>query len=187
MEWLAAIASFALLVGLLVIVMRAQRRVQVRDRGSAIEARGQEGHASNPGGAIRVRVRSGYEPAHILASPEAPVRLIFRREVTDPCSERVVFPDYQTVADLPPFEDTLVELPAGRLGEHEFSCAEGKLRGTLVVQSTEERASIQARQLALPAAFVSFVVPGFGQFLLHQWTRGTIWLVGWFVVSAASG
>ncbi|MEO8092412.1 MAG: hypothetical protein ABI726_06865 [bacterium] len=48
-------------------------------------------------------------------------------------------------------------------------------------------AGAPASRMAFPAALLSFVVPGFGQFLIRAWVRGAIWLAGWFVVSAYAG
>ena len=42
-------------------------------------------------------------------------------------------------------------------------------------------------RIAFPAALLSFVVPGFGQFLIRAWGRGAIWLAGWLLVSASAG
>ena len=44
-----------------------------------------------------------------------------------------------------------------------------------------------AARMAFPAALLSFVVPGFGQFLIRAWGRGAIWLGGWLLVSASAG
>lgn len=140
-------------------------------------------------GAVRVRVRGAFEPARVVVPAGAPARLVFHRDETDRCSERVIFPDYQWVADLEPFRDTVVELPARGPGEHEFSCAEGRIRGTLVVSPKQERAQA-ARSAAPPALLVaalSFVAPGVGHFFIRSWLRGAIWLAGWLIVGAASG
>ena len=151
-----------------------------------------ERRANNAGGgaedAVRIRVRGAFEPARIVVPAGAPARLVFRREETDECSRRVIFPDYQWVADLEPFRDTVVELPPRAPGEHEFSCAEGRIRGTLVVASPEHlRPSGAAAHHPLVAAALSFVAPGFGHFLIRSWLRGAIWLAGWLIVGAASG
>ena len=42
-------------------------------------------------------------------------------------------------------------------------------------------------RLAFPAALLSFVVPGFGQFLVRAWARGAIWFAGWLLLSASAG
>lgn len=138
-------------------------------------------------GAVRVRVRGAFEPARVVVPEGAPARLVFRREETDRCSERVIFPDYQWVADLEPFHDTVVELPPRAPGEHEFSCAEGRIRGTLVVSPSQPQADGSAPRPAFLVAALSFVAPGVGHFLIRSWLRGAIWLAGWLIVASASG
>jgi len=82
----------------------------------------------------RIRVRGSYQPAEVHVGSGRPVRLIFRREESAPCSERVVFPDYGISVTLPPFEDVPVDLPASEPGEHEFTCEMHMLHGTVVVE-----------------------------------------------------
>ena len=81
----------------------------------------------------RVRVNGGYRPAEVHLSAGLPSRLIFRREETAPCSERVVIPDFGLNVALPPLEDISVELPASDPGEHEFTCQMEMLGGRIVV------------------------------------------------------
>lgn len=83
--------------------------------------------------ATRVRVCGGYEPDTIHGRAGEPLRIVFRREETAPCSERVVFPDFGKSAMLPPYQDVLVELLPREPGEYEFTCQLGVLHGTLVV------------------------------------------------------
>jgi len=86
------------------------------------------------GSEIRVRVRGGYWPSVVFARAGRPLRLIFRREETAPCSERVVFPAFGKSAMLPPYEDVTVELLPKEPGEYEFTCQMGMLRGRLIVE-----------------------------------------------------
>ena len=86
-----------------------------------------------PGQVRRVRVSGGYQPSEIHIAAGEPARLVFRREETAPCSERVVFPDYGISVMLPAFEDVAVDLPAGEPGEHEFTCQMQMLHGRIVV------------------------------------------------------
>ncbi len=64
----------------------------------------------------RIRIDGGYQPSEVHVRAGAPTRLIFRREETAPCSERVVFPDYGISVMLPPFKDVAVDLPASDPG-----------------------------------------------------------------------
>ena len=81
----------------------------------------------------RVRIRGSYEPSEIHVPAGSPSRLIFRREETAPCSERVVFPDLGLSVMLTPFEDVQIDIPAENPGVHEFTCEMRMLHGRLVV------------------------------------------------------
>jgi len=81
----------------------------------------------------RVRIDGSYQPAEVHVRAGASTRLIFRREETAACSERVVFPDFGISVMLPPFEDVAVDIPASEPGEHEFTCQMQMLHGRLVV------------------------------------------------------
>ena len=80
-----------------------------------------------------VRVRGGYTPDVIHARAGEPIRLVFVREETASCSERVVFPAFGKSAMLPYGERVLVQLPPRPAGAYEFTCAMNMLRGTLIV------------------------------------------------------
>ena len=84
--------------------------------------------------ATLIRVHGGYQPAVVHAVAGEPLRLVFRREETAPCSERVVFPDFGKSAMLPPYQDVTIDLQPEQAGEYEFTCQLGVLRGTIVVE-----------------------------------------------------
>ena len=90
---------------------------------------------TRPARTVRVRVRGGYEPSVLHARAGEPLRIVFLREETAPCTERVVFPAFGKSAMLPPFEDVALELDPERAGEYEFTCQLGMLRGRLVVHN----------------------------------------------------
>lgn len=83
--------------------------------------------------AVRIRVKGGFEPDTVLARVNEPLRLVFRREETASCSERVVFPELGRSATLPPFQDVSLELQPEHVGRYEFTCQLGVLRGLLIV------------------------------------------------------
>lgn len=117
-EWIVAGAGLALTVTVWALfVLR-------RDRATA---------GRPPGQVRRIRINGSYQPSEVHVRAGTPSRLIFRREETAPCSERVVFPDFGISVMLPPFEDVAVDLPASEPGEHEFTCQMRMLHGTLVV------------------------------------------------------
>lgn len=96
----------------------------------------------------RIRVNAGYQPTEVHIRAGAPARLIFRREETAACSERVVFPDFGISVTLPPFEDVAVDLPAVEPGEHEFTCQMNMLHGKLVVDPVNGDRHTQRRATA---------------------------------------
>ncbi len=97
-------------------------------------ARGRRAASPAPGQIRRIRIDGDYQPDKVHVRAGEPARLIFRREETAPCSERVVFPDYGISVMLPPFKDVAVDLPASEPGEHEFTCQMQMLHGRLVVE-----------------------------------------------------
>ena len=81
-----------------------------------------------------VLVKGGYNPPVIRVEHGRPVRLTFRREETNPCSEQVVFDAFSKHAGLPEGQLVTVELMPDQPGEYPFTCGMGMLRGTLVVE-----------------------------------------------------
>ena len=79
-------------------------------------------------------VKGGYTPDTIVVQRGRPVRLIFRREESALCSERVVLPAFDKSAVLPEGEEVPVEFIATELGEYPFTCHMGMLRGRIVVE-----------------------------------------------------
>ena len=95
--------------------------------------RGRGAETSEPTQVRRIRINGTYQPEEVHVSAGEPTRLIFRREETAPCSERVVFPDYGISVMLPAFEEVAVDLPASAPGEHAFTCQMQMLHGRLIV------------------------------------------------------
>lgn len=109
-------------------------------------SRGRAARVDAPAGTQlrHISVKDGYHPAEVHVAASRPVRLVFRREETAPCSERVVFPDLGISADLPAFQDIAVDLPASEPGAHAFCCQMDMLQGRLIV---EAHSSASARGL----------------------------------------
>jgi plastocyanin domain-containing protein len=82
-----------------------------------------------------ILVKGGYTPDTIRVRVGRPVRLLFRREETAVCSERVVIPDFARSADLPTGEVVPLELLPIEPGEYEFTCQMGMLRGRIVAEA----------------------------------------------------
>lgn len=98
-------------------------------RGAAVAA------ATDAGGVqrVRVEVRGGYTPSVVRVRADAPVRLEFHRDETNPCTEEVVLPDFGIRTFLPPHRTTPVSFtPAA--GTYEFACGMGMVRGTIIAE-----------------------------------------------------
>jgi plastocyanin domain-containing protein len=80
-----------------------------------------------------VVVKGGYTPDTIVVEQGRPVRLVFRREESALCSERVLIPDFDRSAVLPEGQEVAVEFLPTRKGEYPFACQMGMLRGRIVV------------------------------------------------------
>lgn len=82
---------------------------------------------------VRIMVRGTYDPSRIEVRAGRPVRLVFRREEVEGCSETVLIPEWGIAHRLPAYQDTEVEFTPRTPGEYEFTCGMGMLRGSIVV------------------------------------------------------
>ena len=80
-----------------------------------------------------VIVRRRYRPAVIVARRGVPLRLRFLRDEDDPCSQKVIFPDFGISRSLPAHRTTAIDVTPNREGEFLFTCEMGMYQGTLVV------------------------------------------------------
>ncbi|MEK7824610.1 MAG: cupredoxin domain-containing protein [Candidatus Eisenbacteria bacterium] len=83
---------------------------------------------------VRIAVRGGYQPPVIEVRAGRPVRLVFRREEVDGCSDTVLLPEWGIVQRLPAHQDTVVEFTPEKPGEFAFTCGMRMLRGKVVVR-----------------------------------------------------
>ena len=89
-----------------------------------------------------VRVRGAFFPDLIEARPGERLRLVFRREETAACSERVLLPSLGKSVMLPPFEDVTLDLGPLPPGDYEFRCQLGVLRGLIRVRAQAAHPSV---------------------------------------------
>lgn len=82
---------------------------------------------------LLVTVAGGYSPSTIAVSAGRPVRLVFDRQETNPCSEEIVIPAFGVRKFLPPHQKTAVEFTPSAAGTFDFSCGMGMLHGKVVV------------------------------------------------------
>ncbi len=80
---------------------------------------------------VDVLVDRGYHPDTIVARAGVPLRLVFRRDDVDTCSERVVFSSPHIDRRLAATGATTIELPAQPPGEVRFTCGMGRYRGRI--------------------------------------------------------
>lgn len=71
-------------------------------------------------------------PATIRVDVGRPVRLVFNRQESDPCSERVVLDAFGLSAELAQGSNVPVEFTPTEAGSYEFACQMGMLRGKVV-------------------------------------------------------
>jgi len=84
---------------------------------------------------VQVNVKGGYTPDVIVVKQGLPVRLLFYRDETAACSDRVILGDFGISSPLPAFKTTPVTFTPNRAGEYTFECGMGMLRGKLIVES----------------------------------------------------
>jgi len=81
-----------------------------------------------------ITVSGGYSPATVTVDAGRPVRLLFDRQETNPCSEEVVIGAFGIKKFLPAHERTAVEFTPMSVGTYDFICGMGMLHGKLVVR-----------------------------------------------------
>jgi plastocyanin domain-containing protein len=90
--------------------------------------------ATNPVQSALIVVKGGYTPDTIILARNRPARLVFRREESAECSERVFLPAFDRSALLPQGEEVTVEFMPTERGEFPFTCHLGILEGRIVVE-----------------------------------------------------
>ena len=83
---------------------------------------------------VPVLVKGGYTPDTIVVRAGKPVRLLFYRDETADCSERVIFEKLGIDQQLPAFQTTAVEFTPKEPREIPFRCGMNMLKGLLVVE-----------------------------------------------------
>ena len=80
-----------------------------------------------------ITVKGGYDPSEVRVAAGRPVRLIFDRQETNPCSDELVIPEFRSHRALTPHQRTGVEFTPGTPGTFDFKCGMGMLHGKLIV------------------------------------------------------
>lgn len=82
---------------------------------------------------VTIVVDGGYQPSEVRVRAGQPVRIVFDRRETNPCSDEVVLSDFSIRRFLPPNRRTAVEFTPTVPGTHEFVCGMGMLHGRVIV------------------------------------------------------
>lgn len=80
-------------------------------------------------------VKGGYTPDTVIVKRGVPVRLRFRRDETNSCSEMVLLPAFEKSLSLPKGKEVEMKFTPTEAGEFEFACQMGMLRGKVVVEA----------------------------------------------------
>ena len=82
---------------------------------------------------VRVVVEGGYSPDVVRARVGAPLRLVFDRRDSSPCTDEVVFPDFGIRRALAANAKTVIEIRPEKAGTFPFSCGMNMLHGRIEV------------------------------------------------------
>lgn len=82
---------------------------------------------------VTIVVAGGYKPDLVIAKRGVPLKLVFDRRESSPCTDEVVLPEFQIRRELPAHARTLIEVVPQRLGEFPFSCGMNMLHGKIRV------------------------------------------------------
>ncbi|MFN2384973.1 MAG: cupredoxin domain-containing protein [Thermoanaerobaculia bacterium] len=82
---------------------------------------------------VEILVSGGYRPDAIVAKKGVPLRLVFDRRETNPCSDEIVISDFGIRRALPPYQKTMIELLPQTAGEIAFTCGMNMLHGKIRV------------------------------------------------------
>ncbi|MCL4371384.1 MAG: cupredoxin domain-containing protein [Chloroflexi bacterium] len=85
-----------------------------------------------------ILVKGHYQPSTVVVRRGMPVRLLFDRQESESCSERVICSWLSQERWLPPFAITAVGFIPTKAGDFLFTCALGMYQGRLVVEEPRE-------------------------------------------------
>ena len=82
---------------------------------------------------VTIVVEGGYKPDSIVAKKGVPLKLVFDRRESNPCSDEIVLPEFGIRRPLPARVKTVIEVVPEREGEFPFSCGMNMLHGKIKV------------------------------------------------------
>ncbi|WP_406264085.1 heavy metal translocating P-type ATPase [Streptomyces sp. NBC_00191] len=83
---------------------------------------------------VEVTVRGGYSPDVIKVRQGIPLEVVFNRQESGECTNRVVFPDLRVSAGLSAYARTTVRVHPAEAGSFGFACGMNMIHGTLLVE-----------------------------------------------------
>jgi plastocyanin domain-containing protein len=129
---IAVTAGGAALIGIILwFLFGARTATAARESGTGVQE-------------VEVVVRGGYTPDRIEVWQGRPVRLIFLRMESNPCTEQLIFGDFGISRTLPEGKRVAVEFTPDRAGEFTFHCGMNMVRGTLVVRPDESKPTLKS-------------------------------------------
>lgn len=85
---------------------------------------------------IEILVKGRYRPDTVVVRMGVPTRLLFNRQEDTPCSERVIFSEFQQERWLAPYATTAIEFTPTQQGDFLFTCAHGMYQGRMLVDDS---------------------------------------------------
>ncbi|MCX4585943.1 heavy metal translocating P-type ATPase [Streptomyces sp. NBC_01481] len=101
---------------------------------------------------VEVTVRGGYSPDVIKVRQGIPLELVFNRQESGECTNRVVFPDLRVSAGLPAYARTTVRVHPAEAGSFGFACGMNMIHGTLLVEPDSGEGPSEGREVRGAAA-----------------------------------
>lgn len=89
---------------------------------------------------IKVVVKGGYSPDTIQATVGVPLRIIFDRQESGSCTEKVILSAFRVAADLPAHRRTEVVFTPEVAGVYDFACGMNMVHGTLIINPASDPA-----------------------------------------------
>ena len=89
--------------------------------------------AAASGSEITIVVDGGYVPDSIVARQGAPLRLVFDRRDTGPCTDEIVLPAFGIRRTLPTGRKTAISIVPEKTGDFSWSCGMNMLHGRIRV------------------------------------------------------
>jgi hypothetical protein len=81
-----------------------------------------------------IRMGKAFEPSRVVVRASTSLRLAFRREAATGRRDAVIFPELGRYVSLPLGRDVEVWLGYLSAGEYRFTCPDGELQGSIVVE-----------------------------------------------------